>query len=200
MDPNITVDAVRFAHLLSVAVGLGTSFLADTMVIAQMDKPVDQPLLDRLKHCHHIVIAALIPMWLTGIALIYIRTGFVIEEFSPKLFSKLAVVSILTLNAYLIGKFAMPLLERNLKRSLLDMPTPRKFVCAWVSAVSTTSWILALAMGESKVLAASGWSVFTQLVPLAYLLSVTIATLVVILLQSYEGPVRPHQMPKLVLR
>lgn len=182
MDPLIITDSVRYAHLFSVAVGIGASFLADSLVLSRLDKPVDQALLDRLHHYHRLVWLALGAMWISGTAMVYIRTGFELANFSPKLFSKLAVVSMLTLNALLIGSFAMPIVERSIGRSLLDMPLRRKIGCAWVGAVSSTSWLIALAMGESKILAASGWNVFFKLVPLAYVGSLLLACTMMVVL------------------
>jgi hypothetical protein len=177
MDPQIYIDSVRYTHLFSVAVGIGASFLADTLVISRLSAPLDQALLDRLHHYHRLVWFALIAMWISGAAMIYIRTGFDLALFSPKLYSKLAVVLMLTLNALLIGRFAMPMVEKSLGHSLLHMPLGRKLACVWIGAVSSTSWLIALAMGESKVLAASGWHVFVVMVPLAYLSSLMLALL-----------------------
>jgi uncharacterized membrane protein len=188
MDPLIITDSVRYAHLLSVAVGIGASFLADSLVLSKITQPVEQPLLDRLHYYHRIVWIALIAMWISGGAMVYIRTGFDLASFSPKLFSKLAVVSMLTLNALVIGGIAMPLVQRNVGRSLLDLPLTRKLGCAWIGAVSSTSWLIALAMGESKVLAASGWDVFVGLVPLAYLASLLVASLGIALLHLRGTP------------
>lgn len=182
MDPQIPIDAVRYAHLFAIALGIGASFLADSLLLSKLDQPIAQPLLDRLLHYHRLVWFALAAMWITGLALIYIRTGFDLAKFSPKLFSKLGVVSMLTLNALVIGRFAMPLVQQSLGRSLLNFPLRTKMACAWVGAVSSTSWLVALAMGESKVLAASGWRVFFVGVPLAYLTSFLVSSLGVTLL------------------
>jgi hypothetical protein len=182
MDPQIYIDAVRYSHLFSIAVGIGASFMADTLVLSQLREPIRPEMLDRLHHYHGIVWIALAAMWISGAAMIYVRTGFDPALFSPKLISKLAVVSMLTLNALLIGRFAVPLVTRCVGSRLLDLPLRQKFCCAGIGAVSTTSWLIALAMGESKVLAASGWSVFLLLVPLAYLTSLVIAGLAIMLL------------------
>jgi hypothetical protein len=182
MDPLIITDSVRYAHLFSVAVGIGASFMADSLVLARLDKPVDQHLIDRLHHYHRFVWLALGAMWISGAAMVYIRTGFDLANFSPKLFSKLAVVSMLTLNALLIGGFAMPIVERSIGRPLLGMSLHQKIGCALIGSVSSTSWLIALAMGESKILAASGWDVFSRFVPSAYLSSLLLACSVMFVL------------------
>jgi hypothetical protein len=144
--------------------------------------------------CHSIVSKAVIAMWITGIIMIGIRTGFVLENFSPKLFSKLLTVSILTANAVLISRFAMPLVEDSRGRNIMWLPLKIKLQFAAIGAVSTTSWLLAMAMGVSKVLAASGPLTFVLLVPPVYGLSVMVAVATMYLLHLGGTMVtsRPH--------
>ena len=54
---------------------------------------------------------------------------------------------------------------------------------AAVASVSTTSWLLALALGVSKVLAISGWSTFLIIIPAAYVVSVLAGISVMAILQ-----------------
>lgn len=186
MDPQIYIDVVRYAHLFSIALGIGAAFMADSLVLSRLRKPVHPALLDQLHHCHRIVWIALAGMWISGAAIIYIRTGFDPALFSPKLITKLFVISLLTLNAILIGRFALPLVTRRLGHSLLDMPLRQQVASAAIGAVSSTSWLVALALGASKVLAESGWPVFFVLVPVAYLISLTIAGLGIMLVH-FQG-------------
>ena len=116
-----------------------------------------------------------IAMWITGLILIGIRTGFVLSNFSPKLISKLVTVGILTANAALISRFAMPIIRAARGRSILWLPRQTKLGLAIIGAISSASWLLALAMGSSKVLAASSASVFLVLLPLAYGTAVVLA-------------------------
>ena len=172
MDTVLLTDLVRFAHILAVIIGLGCAFLADLHVFSRRKKPISSGFVDTLKEQHRLVAVALVAMWATGLAMIYIRTGFVLENFTPKLFSKVGVVALLTLNAILIGKIAMPLLLANIGRSPLDLPVRHKIGMVLLSGVSTTSWLLALAMGVSKVLAASPWATFDIVLSAAYLVAV----------------------------
>jgi hypothetical protein len=75
---------------------------------------------------------------------------------------------VLTLNASLIGSLAMPMIERSLGSRVLTLPLGQQFSAAMMSGVSTTSWILALALGSSAALKVSGWPVFVAIVPAAY--------------------------------
>jgi hypothetical protein len=92
MDLQILIDAARYAHILAVAAGFGAAFLADFHMLSRLNRPVDDRLMVTLHLCHSIVSKAVIAMWITGIIMIGIRTGFVLENFSPKLFSKLLTV------------------------------------------------------------------------------------------------------------
>jgi hypothetical protein len=182
MDPQVFIDLARYAHILSVAIGFGAAFLADFHVISRLGRPVDDDLTTTLHVCHAVIWKMVIAMWITGLIMIYIRTGFVLAEFSPKLISKIITVTILTINAGLISKVAMPLVEVNRGRSLMWLPLGSKLALAGIGAISSASWMLAMAMGSSKVLAASGWVVFVVLMPFIYFAGIFLAIAVMYLL------------------
>lgn len=182
MDPQVYIDAARYAHIITVAIGFGAAFMADYHIISRLGRPVDNDLTTTLHLCHSLIWKMVIGMWGTGLILIGIRTGFVFENFTPKLISKLVTVAILTVNAMLISKVAMPLVEENRGRSLMWLPLSSKLCLAGIGAVSSASWMLALAMGSSKVLAASGWIVFAILMPFVYFSGVFVAVAVMYLL------------------
>ncbi len=174
MDPLAITDFFRFSHIIVVAVGFGAAALADVHMLSRLHKRVDMNIITTLESCHRLVWAMLVLMWLTGAVMIFIRTGFQFENFTPKLFSKLATVAILTANAVMIGKFAMPVLMKARGKSLLTLPLGIKLKLAAMGAVSSASWIMAMAMGVSKVLAASGWLIFLAAIPVIYVGSVVL--------------------------
>ena len=174
------IDIVRYLHLLFVVLGLGAAFLADVQVLQNLKRPVSRELLLQLLLCHRFVWGGVFGMWVTGVALIYIRTGFDLAEFTPKLMSKMAVVSILTINAWLIGRFALPLLYKGIGEPPTAMPLKQKIQGGWLASLSSASWLMALALGSSKVLAVSDWSVFMILIPGVYAVMVGGSTFVVL--------------------
>jgi hypothetical protein len=89
---------------------------------------------------------------------------------------KIGTVSLLTINAILIGRLAMPMVEGHVGRSLINLPFSLKVRAAMIGGVSTTSWLLALALGVSKFLAASDWPVLLVIVPACYLTSLLVVT------------------------
>lgn len=167
MPPEL-IDAIRYGHLLSVGLGLGAACVADLHVVQFLRRPISRHLLAHLKLCHRMVWAGLVGMWVTGLMLVYVRTGFVLDSITPKLWTKLGIVSVLTINAYLIGRVALPQFRQGIGRAPLELPMRVKLFGGMLSSLSMASWLLALALGTSKVLAASGWQIFALVVPLTY--------------------------------
>lgn len=146
-------DTIRFVHLLAVIIGFGVSFFADVMILRTLRSRVDRHTLATIALQHRIVLSALAVMWASGLTLVWLRTGFDAGQISPKVYGKLLVVTLLTLNAFVIGGFAMPLLERLEESNLLDLPLGRRLPLACIAAISGASWITALAFGVSDELA-----------------------------------------------
>ncbi len=165
-------DLVRFCHLLAVAVGLGAAVMADVTLLGRLTGRVDHDLVRSLARSHRVIGLALGAMWCSGAILVTLRTGFDPAQVSPKLFSKLIVVTLLTVNAMVIGRLALPLIDRYAGRSLMWLPTSDKMLLASVGSVSSISWLLALAFGASKILAVAEWPVFALLLPAAYGLAI----------------------------
>jgi hypothetical protein len=136
MDPQVFIDAARYAHIIAVAIGFGAAFLADYHVVSRLGRPIDDNLTTTLHLCHSVIWAMVAGMWVTGLILIHIRTGFDPASFTPKLIAKVITVAILTGNAMLISKIAVPLVEENRGRSLAansasraSVPFPRQAGC-----------------------------------------------------------------------
>lgn len=168
MDPLLFTDSVRFAHILAVCAGLGTSILADHYAARRMGRRIDDALLSTLHQYHRVVILALVGMWVTGVAMIGIRTGFDPALMTPKLMAKVVTVTVLTVNACAIAWVAMPILHKARGRSIAELPARTRTLLSLIGGISTASWMLALAMGVSKVLAVSPAATFVYLMPAAY--------------------------------
>lgn len=175
MDTQIYIDLARYSHIVAVAIGFGAAFLTDMHALSRLPAPIDRPFLSALHAYHTTIWFSVIAMWITGLTLIYIRTGFDPANFTPKLMVKILTVSVLTINAALISRIVMPLMESNRGRSLMQLPFSLKLKLAMVGAVSTSSWLLALGLGTSKVLAASGWLTFAICVPVIYVGAIVVA-------------------------
>ena len=81
----------------------------------------------------------------------------------PKEHRILFVVSLLTLNAVLLGRLAMPILARNVNKAYLSFSLEDKTILCVLGAVSICSWMCGLILG---IFAALKMASFAFLFPL----------------------------------
>ena len=141
------LDIIRFGHVIGIALGLGLAIYADGRFLRALSAPIRAVELENLRAIHAHVVVAMALLWVTGLALLYARTGFSLSEFAPKLYYKVGVVSVLTLNAALIARKAMPKLEDHVGLSFIEMPLAVRMQLALIGAVSAACWLSLLALG-----------------------------------------------------
>lgn len=124
---------------------------------------------------HHMIISAMLGLWVTGLSLIYLRTGFEISEFAPKVFMKLVVVSLLSVNAVIISTYVLPVLERFKDRPLLAMPITYKLPMAVSAASSIICWFSALALGSMAFFKTQTWETLISSFAVVYLAGLIVA-------------------------
>lgn len=157
MDDPILIDLIRCAHLLFLVLGMGPALYYDLRSLHRIRQPVSQNDLDELRRIHSIVSIACVGLWLSGAALIWVRTQFDISEFSPKLWSKTIVVSTLTVNAIVLSIVVIPALEGIKGSRVVAIPLGRLVGMNLCAGVSLSCWMLALLLGSSSVLRTAGW-------------------------------------------
>ncbi len=174
----IVSDILRFAHLLAVAVGFGVAVETEAFMFRRRRSTISKGMLSGLEHRHKVILYALGAMWVTGLALVALRTGFQISAFTPKLWAKISVVTILTVNAFFVSEIAMPILADHAGKKVTALGQPARQALFAVAGVSATSWILGLGLGSSTLLAAGpGW-LFQSLLPAAYVVGIAAAIMV----------------------
>lgn len=170
-------DVIRYGHLLAVAVGFGVSFHTEVHAARQRNTRIDQGFLDDMTLRHRLILGAVIAMWVTGLVIMAMRTGLRIDAFSAKLWTKLAVVSILTANAMLIGRIALPILRRSVGKSIAEIGLLRQVPLFAVAGISSVSWLIALALGSSLFLKTAPATLFLTVLPYAYAIGITAAVI-----------------------
>lgn len=154
-ENQVFIDLIRFTHVFAVAGGLGAALVADVYVLKSMRQKIDRTFLKNLHRYHGLVLLFLIPLWVTGLVLIQIRTGFDLANFSPKLWFKIGAVVTLTINGLVMGSYAFTALPQYQNRSLVDFPYKVLMRFGLLASISTTCWLLGLSFGISKFLAVS---------------------------------------------
>ncbi|MEL6570193.1 MAG: hypothetical protein AAFQ64_00940 [Pseudomonadota bacterium] len=164
MDVSDTlVDLIRALHLLCFAAGMGTGLYFDLRTMRTMDKAITETDVIALRDIHLWIMGAFGGLWITGLALVYIRTGFAWAEVSPKLFVKLYVMTFMLINARAIGRYVMPVMKRSVGSALFDLPTWRLVTVTQIAANSVFCWTAGLALGSSVVLKTAEWSLLQPL-------------------------------------
>lgn len=172
MTADFILDSIRGPHLLAVIVGMGTALYLDLRTLHKISRPLSASDLDEVRRIHFIVTLAFVGIWASGVGLIWYRTAFVIEAFSPKLWSKLIVVTVLTANAIVLAAFVLPSLKRYVGTPLIALPRRVLMPMSVVAGVSASSWVLALTLGFSKVLKTANWDVLVPLLSIGYVIGV----------------------------
>ena len=165
---QIALDAVRITHLLAIAVGLGTMVFTDLTTLRRVERPVGADYLRLLDSAHSIMMPALVLAWISGLGLIWVRTGFDLSAFTPKLWTKLIVVSGLTATAFAIRRLVMPILQRADGRVLMELDLEEKLILGTCASLSMSGWGMALVLGASQVFKTADWSVLIGSMLLVY--------------------------------
>jgi hypothetical protein len=143
------------AHLVGLALGVGGATLMDLVMLRFM-------ILGRITREHsdfvhfssQLVAAGLVILWASGLAFLSYYSFHSPESLkNPKVYAKIAIVVVLTLNGFLIHKYVLPLIDRNVgKRLFDDVSRTQKMWMLTAGAISATSWYVPLALGALREL------------------------------------------------
>jgi hypothetical protein len=175
MDQTLLNDAARALHLLGLALGFGVAIVADMSAARLFIRPLDAREIATLHRFHRMVALGLVLFWISGLVLLWLRTGFDLANFSPKLLTKLGVVTFLTVNAILIGRLGLPVIEALQGRRFGALAAGPRIQMAALGALSTAGWISALALGVFSHLKKMDWSLLSEIVGMIYLIALTCA-------------------------
>jgi hypothetical protein len=174
-------DFSTIAHLAGVALGVGTVVFVTCTVASVFFNRIDDPTVAILKRAHGLIALSLVLLWVSGILLVGLRTGFDLSAFSPKLFTKLAVVVLLTLDATVIARAVVPLITSSRDRRLADLNKSEKALIVNCASISAASWMFALMLGSSSVLKTAEFPILITVGALiygcAYAIAITVAVL-----------------------
>jgi len=182
----ILTDIIVVAHLVCFAIGIGSGVALESRVFKARFNEVTSTLIHEIETTHRIIAFAVAGLWITGLLLIYQRTGFDVAAFSDKLWVKLFIVICLTLNATLISVFVLPIIKSRNGEKLLDIPLSTMMPLALCVAFSVVCWILALSLGASSFLKTQNFDFLTLFVGVVFVSGMMTATVVALALSRPE--------------
>lgn len=175
MDLTLLNDAARAVHLLGLAIGFGVAIVADMSAARLFIRPLDQREIEALHRFHRMVALGLALFWISGLVLLWLRTGLQLDNFSPKLLTKLGVVALLTTNAFMIGRIGLPVIAGMRGRRFGGLDTGTRIRMASLGALSTAGWISALVLGVFSHLKTMEWNLLSEIVGMIYLSTLSLA-------------------------
>ena len=181
--------AVRFVHLSMLMMCFILVFFADITAAKSTTRRLTDSDFAQLHRYHSSLVYGLILLWLSGGILIFIKTGFDLSQFSPKLYAKIFVVTVLTINAVLIGQVALPFYEKNKDKRFGDFSVSVRVGLATCGALSTSSWISAFCLGSLTALKTASATTLINLLGLFYISNVLLSIIIVLYY------VRPRSAP-----
>lgn len=146
-DLQILENIARSAHFAAMVMCFILVVSADLNAAKSAFWPLNERDFNRLHRNHAALTSGLILLWLSGLFLIWRGTAFDIAQFSPKLIAKVFVVTMLTANAVVIGRVALPFFERNKGKTFGDFSFVIRLCLGCCAAMSAASWVSAFCLG-----------------------------------------------------
>ncbi len=187
---DIILDLVRGPHLLGVIIAMGAAIYYDLRSLHRIFQPLSATDIEEVRRIHIIVATGFTAIWMTGLGLLWIRTGFDVASFSPKLWCKLIIVTLLSANAIVLAFWLLPMLRTNIGTRLLDLPNRVILMMSTVAGVSISSWLLALTLGFSTTLKTAKWDVLLPILTTGVLAGVIGVTCFIFGLRAWDQRVQ----------
>lgn len=163
-------------HVGGLALGLGAALLLDLFLGRHLyGSPLQQSTLDLLHFGGKVVTVGLALLWISGIGFLVLYGIETPEKLAnPKIWAKLSIVVVLTINGFALHHLALPRLERRVGRVVLREASCSSdtLILLAIGSISFVSWISAFLLGMVRELnGVVGWDVLL----LGYLATATAA-------------------------
>ncbi len=138
-----------YSHLLATCIALGSVLQADHKLWRWRKASLNEAMRAHLAETQQVVTLALLALWGTGLLLVvqgYLGEG-VDYLLNQKLWAKLTVVVLLSLNGALLHRVGFPLLQRA---PFAELPQAARLRLALLGALSTSGWLFAAFLGVAR--------------------------------------------------
>jgi hypothetical protein len=198
-EPSFLKAVVRVFHFIGLGLGLGTATFLDLLIVRFMVwGTITRSQAQAFHFGTRIVAVGLVVLWVTGLLFLFLYLAFEpVKLGNPKIWAKLSIVGVLTGNAFFLHSVVLPIVERQVSRTLFTgttMPERIQMVCG--GALSLVSWYVPVALGTVPHF---NFSVSAQQIWLAYCCLVVAAMglgcLGMFLVRHMV--MSPHDLPKL---
>ena len=142
-------------HYFAFAIGIGTASFCDVFVLKLMARRrVRKQAVATIYLAHKVLLGSLVVIWVTGL-LHLVRLAETDPEGleNPKLWAKIIIFAVVSVNGLVIQKWCLPWLHRRMGQALLAGTSwTARVGFASTGAISATSWFFVLALGALEVI------------------------------------------------
>lgn len=138
------------AHFAGIILGVGAATLLDLIIFRfVLTRRIEETYIDIIDYASGVITTGLAFLWASGLGLL-MYWAFVdsTKIDNPKIFAKFIIVGVLTLNAFLVHHFVLPLVEIQVGHRLLDgLSRLQCSLLILIGTVSAVSWYVPVALG-----------------------------------------------------
>ncbi len=150
-----SISIMKLLHLAGLIMGLGGAVLADYTTWSRgVIRPVSAYTIYQMQFLSRIVLAGLVLLWVSGAGLIWLGTmnnpDYLTNE---KLWAKLLIVVVLTINGVVVHRFVMPYLRDSIGRRLFENVGKVDIaLLTMVGSLSFVSWMTPFVLAKATEL------------------------------------------------
>ncbi len=166
---------IRLLHLLGLIMGLGGAVLLDVTIFTRgVIRPISRYTIHQVETLSHVVTWGLVLLWTTGLGLIWLNFLEKPEYLTnQKLWAKLAIVVVLTVNGVFIHHKVLPILKERLGKRMFDsVSRPQIALLTLIGSISFVSWATPFVLGKA--------SEFNYVTPMALIIAVYFAVVLAV--------------------
>jgi hypothetical protein len=148
-EPSFVKGGIRIVHFIGLGLGLGTATFLDLMMMRFMlRQKIRRSHVQAFEFGTKVVTAGLVMLWISGLAFLVYYWAFDPEKLgNPKIWAKLSVVGVLTVNAVFLHKAVLPVVEQQVARTLFDgLSLYQRVLMVVGGATSVTCWYVPVAL------------------------------------------------------
>jgi hypothetical protein len=146
--------SLRLIHFGGLILGFGGAAFLDLTLSRYRWTAVTAELVDNVEWISRFVARGLLMLWLSGIGFLLLYQAAEPEKvLNPKIWAKVIIVAILTINGIAIHRLVLPFLRRQVGKHLLADIEPRKRAALiGCGVVSVVSWVMPVVLGAAPQL------------------------------------------------
>lgn len=168
---------IKFMHLAGLSIGLGCAWMLDAFILKHIKKEITHEKYQTIDFVSKFVFAGLGMLWVSGLLFIVHYYLYTPENLmNQKIWGKLFIVLILTVNGYFVHKLIIPKIKNAIGSTLLNTLTGYEImIVTAVGTISFVSWLFPIVLGVAKTL---NFSVSAIDIIVFYFVFLTIAAIV----------------------